>query len=416
MASQRTKLAKPSMTSSSDVPKKASTRAGVKQLVAQVRANSAARNARKGGSIGPFSGVSMVSGAPVSIGNLIRSVTPSVVSTRTGVVITGRDYVMEIGGIASANLNWQFTGGFPLTPAALSTSALRGYFSSYQRFRVLKAVAHYITSSPTSTAGDVLILHHHNHAGPKVNFTSANFLSYCLSTPNAVLSNQWTNFSVPITCSTEYLNTDIFNSEDVQHQSDGEILVYSKGTTNGIAADSPGYLLIDYSIEFDMLMVNPRVLSLPTSLMKWYNIGLGTGVVSPAAKSPLILNANVNSTPDFNVHPVPAGDAAGLIYQVVLDLTVASNPNALNLSNEFLVKIDDTAGPNAIPFALTSGTTLYGVSGILPFMELYPNYDSALAGRPLIWNSAHVNVSLNLGCAISLVGSVNQVFSQANIG
>jgi hypothetical protein len=229
-----------------------------------------------------------------------------------------------------------------------------------------------------------------------------------------VLSNQWTNFSVPIECGTDWLSTDIFNTQEVMHQSAGVLLVYSKGTANGVTPDSPGYLLVDYSIEFDHLMINPRVLTVPTSLMKWYQIGLGTGVISPAIGDRLVLTVNTNNTPDSNVHALPTGDSIGCVYQVVLDISSSANPNAINLATRFGAKLDDGGG--SVNFALTDGTTLYGVSGPLPFLDLYPTYTAAMSGRPLIWQGAGVNVSLSLACSISLVGSVSAVFSQANIG
>lgn len=198
------------------------------------------------------------------------------------------------------------------------------------------------------------------------------------------------------------------------HQADGEILVYSKATANGSAADSPGYLLIDYSVEFDMMMTNPRVLSVPTSLMKWYNIGLNTTIISPAAGDRFFVNALENLTPDQTVHQPPAGDTDGCIYQVVLDMVHVDNPNGLNLLTKFGVKLDDGGG--TIGFPLVSGLTIYGVSGRLPFMDLYPTYNAALSGRPLVWLTASTNVQLGLPCSISLVGSVTAAFSQANIG
>jgi hypothetical protein len=362
----------------------------------------------------PFGGVALSQAAPITVGNTITSTLPSVRSAKNVVTVTGRDFVMAIGGIGSARTNWSLCGGMPMTPAALVASALRGYFNSHEKYKFKRLALHYISSSPTSLSGDVMLLYHVNRGGPKVDHTSNNFLSYAMSTPNAVLGPQWSNKSVNISPGAEWKKTDLLNSEDLDHQSDGEVLVYCRNTTNGTAADSPGYLLIDYSVEFTHLMTNPRLNTLPTNIFKWFNIGLRTPLVT------CVVGERVQFTtysPDGNTgttDSAPAGDVAGCIYQAVLDLQSNYNPNGLNFSTCFASKTDDS---NAlVPFPVQTGTTVYLVSRGLPICDVYPTYAAALAGRPLVYAAAFTAVQTGFGFNLSLCGSVSAAFTQANIG
>lgn len=369
--------------------------------------------------LGPFRGVSEVSSAPVNIGNSLRSVPPIAQVTSTGVKVIGRDFVMPLDGISTAYGNWQFSGGFPITPAALVASVLRGYFSSYQMYRFTRMTAHYISSSPTSLSGDIMFMYHANRGGPKVNKTSTNFMSYVLSNPSGLLGPQWSNHSTALDLSKEWRNTDIFNAEDVQHQSDGDLIVYTRNTTNGSSPDSPGYLVVDYECEFKHQMTNPRILTLPSSLMKWFSLGLRTSTVSPAARDPLIFSIFSFERPDQLVTTAPPGDVRGNVYQLVLNADAFLNPGGVNFATAFGTKSDD-GGTNPASlgnFPLDqSGITLYGVSGPLPVMTLYPTYDAALSGRPLVWLVPAVAVTVGMSFNASLVGSVGSSFLQANIG
>jgi len=368
--------------------------------------------------LAPFAGVSEVDMAPVAIGNTLRSTQAKTLMKNGVVSVVGRDFVTEIGGIGGGITSWCLNGGFPLSPAALVASALRGYFASYQQYRFRRAVVHFITSSPTYTPGDILVLHHDNRGGPKVNHQSANFLSYALSTKAALLGPQWANHSMVVECASEWLNTDLLNSEDVQHQADGEILVYGRATTNVVSGvsnpDSPGFLVLDYVVDFRHMMVNPRVNSLPTALFRWFQTGVKTGSISPAAGDRVLFTAFDQSV-TLNAGTGPAGDVGGNIYQVVFDFgRTPTNPNGLNLNTIFAIKQDDGGGLQVFP--ITNGTTLYLVSFGFPTCELYASYDAVFAGRPMVWLAPQTSVIVGFAIAISLVGSNNAALQQANIG
>lgn len=364
--------------------------------------------------LAPFQGVTEVDTAPVALGNTLRSVPPKV-SVSGGIVnVIGRDFVMPIAGISSNFSTWALSGGMPLTPAALVTSVLKSYFAAYQQYKFKKVNVHFITSSPTSLSGDLVLLHHLNRGGPKVNHNSPNFLAYALSSRSAVLGAQWNNHSMVIPTATDWLSTDILNAEDLQHQSYGEILVYTRGTTNGSVADSPGYLVIDYEIDFRSMMVNPRVNTLPSSLFKWFNLGLSTGSISPLQGSRVIYTGFSAINYPFTSSSSPSGSATGLIYQTIIDLDVSSNPNGLNMATCWSAKTDDGGGFNA--FAVSTGTTFYAVASDFPVVILYPSYDAALSGRPLVWSANFTSIILSTCFLFSLCGSTVNTFTQANIG
>lgn len=371
--------------------------------------------------LAPFQGVSEMSMAPVSIGNSLRSSRPTITQTANSVIVTGRDFVMVVGGVQTSYVGWCLTAGFPLTPACLNASALRGYFQSYERFRFRRAVVHFITSSPTSSSGDVMIMHHTNRGGPKVDHNSSNFMSYAMSTDSAVLGPQWVNHSVDIMPGKplDMCETDIFNTEDLQHQSNGEVLVYTKNTTNGGAADPPGYILIDYVVEFHNRMLNSRIQSLPTALLKNFN-GSFNANGSPNLGDPVQFAVTGINTYSGVAGTAPPGATVGDIYQIVMDLTQPTLTGVVNPLTSFATTgasctTATYAAPTRTVFPLSNGGTYYAIwDGVT--MLMYPNYISALAGNPVVWNITGPGQQLSCPCVYSLVGSKDSTYSQANIG
>jgi len=364
--------------------------------------------------LAPFSGVSELSLAPVNIGNTIRAVKQSVFPSRDGVRVVGRDFVTSIGGTAAVYTNWTFQAGFGLSPVCLNATGLRGYFQTYERYKWNAVRVHYITSSPTSTSGDILIFYHSNHGGPKVDHTSNNFMSYALSTDSAVIGPQWTNHSMVISPSKrDWLDTDLFNAEDVQHQADGEVLIYTRASTNGNQPDEPGYVLIDYDITFERRMLNPRVSTIPSSLFKYtpktFNVGGGPVL----AGDPIVFNMSGIGFYTGVAGVVPVGIQIGDVFQIVFDVQQAFITGA-SFGTSFAVNV--SAGTRLI-YPITTGTTLYAVAGTVTSpgsFILYANYDDAMTGVPMVWNAA-INPAVSTSCTFVCVGSVTPHFAQANI-
>lgn len=399
----------------------------VEKIAEKVRSSQPKKKARAVGSsqtsIAPFKGVTTMELAPVSIGNTIRAAKPKTVSVPNGIRVVGRDYVMAIGGQSVGVTGWALVGGFSLSPMALNASALRGFFQSYERFRWNKCNLHFITSSPTSLPGDILMVYHSNHGGPKVDHSSSNFLSYALSTDAAVLGPQWTNHTVPIIEGIrDWLNTDVLNAEDVTHQADGEVLVYAKGTTNGTAADSPGYLLIDYDVTFERRMLNPRVQTLPSSLFKWFNSGFRFSSSVNQWDTVTFDLGSTNSYTGVAIGP-PPGLQVGDIFQIVLDtsLKIESGVTFATGMSYVIAYSGNLTTSSFAPatYAVTNGCTLYALCASAAgngSFSVYPSYDAVFAGNSLRW--ANTNASQNLTCpgALCCVGSANPAYLQANIG
>ncbi len=386
----------------------------------------AAQPRRGASSFAPFGGLSEISAAPVTIGNTIRSVGQRVMPTANGVRVVGRDFVMAIGGQTTTYLKWCLQAGMALSPIALNASGLRGFFQTFEQYRWNRCVAHYVTSSPTSLTGDVLIVHHKNHGGPKVNHTSDNFLSYALSTDAALIGPQWTNHSIEVVKTPgKLLMTDVLNAEDVEHQADGEILVYCQNTTNGSAADPPGYLLIDYDVTFVNRMLNPRVQTLPSGAFKWFPTVLEFSGVVTAADSVLV---DTNSTRTYAgvTGTVPAGIQVGDVFQVVLDFqnalltgTLSAGSQATMWSvNYGFTGTGATSAPLLAAYAVDTGSTIYAVyrGTANNAFTLYPSYPSLFAGNDLRWSAGSVGLGFAATAIIACVGSINAHYQQANIG
>lgn len=375
--------------------------------------------------MGAFGGVSTMSAAPVNIGNTVRSTKQQVLPVQGGVRVVGRDFIMAVGGQSSTWKEWALQGGMAMSPIALNASGLRGYFQVYQWYRFNRATVHFITSSPTSTAGDILMVYHANHGGPKVDHSSPNFLSYALSTESALIGPQWTNHSVEIISKPgRKLCTDVLNSEDVEHQADGELLVYCRATTNGTLSDSPGYLLIDYDITFYDQMLNPRVSVIPNGVFKWTPVGMVfSGTITQWDEVQFALNGTNTYSGDTSVPPV--GNATGTIYQIVVDLQHAvfggtltsSSPNTMWSVVSGYTGIGATQSFVPITYPFSTGATFYAVMrSDLITIDLYPSYDAVFAGNGLRWNAASAGASMTTAAVVCAVGSITGRYLQASIG
>jgi hypothetical protein len=278
------------------------------------------RAVRSPGSFGP---VSQINTAPVSVGNSVRGSRPRVTQTTNGARVVGRDFAFALSGTAAAVTGFELIGGMPITPCALPSSVLRNYCQMFQKFKVNKIIAHYITSSPTSQAGDVLFYYERDRFAPMPDYSSSNFLPFVLSDPDTIIGPQWTNHSALISPVPEWKTTLYANQTDLNEDAAGTMFFFSK--TN--AANSPGYLLIDYDIEFKQLSVNVRAGVLPVARAQssfvcftWPATLTAGNIVSAAINSGKNI-ANVTSA-------APTGYTAGDVYKVVFQITSSTQVNA----------------------------------------------------------------------------------------
>ncbi len=271
-----------------------------------------------------FGAVSAINTAPVSIGNSVRGSRPKVSQTTNGARVVGRDFAFALSATASAVTNWELIGGMPLTPCVLPSSVLRNYCQMFQKFKVNKIVVHYITSSPTSQAGDVLFYYERDCMAPMQDYSNSSFLPFTLSDPNTMIGPQWTNHSILVNPTFDWKTTLYGNQTDLNEQAAGSIFVYSK--TN--AANSPGYILIDYDISFKELSVNPRAGTLPVARGQSSFICLTNDATTTTAGAAAQWIVTSGKTIANTTSAAPTGAQVGDIYKCRFQVTASTLVNA----------------------------------------------------------------------------------------
>lgn len=346
----------------------------------------------RGGGMGP---VSSISTAPVAIGNSITGSTSKYTNIQNGVRVVGRDF-MFTPVATGAITTWTMVGGTPLSPAAFVDSRIREFQQVYQKYRWKKFCVHYITSSPTSSSGDVMFYYAKNRDSVFLNQTSNFLLPFVISDSNTVLGPQWTNHSACFTISSDWKSTDYGMEADVNEYADGEVFLLSKTAST----DSPGYVLFDYEIEFTGEQVSPRLLTLPLARIQYNQLAVKTsGVKAMGNTNSFILGVN-------NLGGVqsafPSGFAQGDIYKVIMDVTNSTFTvgTAANL-------LEVNVGGSAAAITLSDGFTCYAVATDATTLAFYPNTPSAFVAQntvAFLWGTS-LTFNVNLQIWISLVST-----------
>jgi hypothetical protein len=352
---------------------------------AKVRMQRRTRNTRGGissRSNPTFGAVSTISTAPVAIGNSMRGATPTVVRTSNDSVrLIGRDFAQTAYNSGTAT-NWLPVAGFPLTPNCFVSSVLRNYCQMYNKFKFNKLRLHYITSSPTSSSGDVLFQVNANRTDPLPNWTGANFLPYALSKPETVIGPQWTNHTMEITPKGPARTLDLGQNIDTDYQAQGEVFLYSKTSST----DSPGYLMIDYDVSFFEQSINPKQGLLPNPLLLlqpiqlvWTTLALTANTTQPI---PIIGTRGPGGTA---ISAITSASAfrAGDIYKFVVDLT-NTNMSAYTVSAGSLptaaTLLDEQVNNVNTAITLTDGYTIYITIYSATSMTFHPTFAQAITG------------------------------------
>ncbi len=333
-----------------------------------------------------FGAVSTINTAPIAIGNSMRGATAQVVQSSLGMTrLVGRDYAFTAAGTGSNVTNWQLVGGFPITPACFISSVLRNYTQMYNKFKFNKLRCHYITSSPTTTNGDIMFSNLKNRIDPCWNFTGAAFLPSVLSDPLTIIGPQWTNHTVELNPRGPTRTLDPAANNDVDYQAQGELLLFSKTSST----DSPGYIVIDYDITFYELSVNPRQSILPNPDFIWQP------VIFTVPATTITIGNNISfgmaaastSTTDMGAVDLTASAyfKAGNIYKVYVNATATrqaawtftsgTTPTLANL-------VEETALSNTIALPLTDGFTVYAVIETNSNISWFATLTSAYAVAP----------------------------------
>jgi len=345
-----------------------------------------------------FGPIATVNTAPVAIGNSVRGFKTKVIAAGKTVRVSGRDFAYTPVGTGTVT-TWTLSGGTPLTPAAFSDSSLRQYMQMYQRYRWIKLIAHYITSSPTSANGDVMFYHQKNRNSVFLSQTSSQLLPFVMSDSDTVIGPQWTNHSTELTLTSSWKSTDYGMSSVVDDFSEGDLFLLSKTST----VDSPGYVIIDFIVEFADLQISPRLLALPLPRAQWFQTNLGltaSAITVDTGLNMVVKGNNLSGT----AAGLPTGCSNGDVYKVIIDLTNSSSGSWVNGTPANPLHSEEQGG--SVSVTITDGTTCYAVYNGSVF-NLYANVEGAFVNSGGLNYGASSTITFNYQVWLSLVGTIS---------
>lgn len=360
-----------------------------------------------------FGPISTINTAPVSIGNSVRGSQPRISQTKNGARVVGRDFSNALSSTAAAITGWELIGGFVVTPASLPSSALRNFCLMYNRFKVNKLVVHYITSSPTSQAGDVLFYYQQNSKSPMLDYSNSGFLPTVLSDPTTTIGPQWTNHSISVQVSKEFKTTLYGLNQDTDEDKEGVLYCFSK--TN--SANSPGYILVDYDIEFKELALNPRAGSYPIARINTHFACLTNTSAITASSHSINWGVSSGKTITGATSLQPPGWQVGDIYKVYVQATATPLVNTAwsgtptpTMTN--LLKDEDDQN-----ITLDDGYTLYARFETDGTMWLFSELVSAImkvSNQSIEWQTTITTPSVNLCVAMEFLFNPNSTLMQSS--
>ena len=368
-----------------------------------------------------FGAVSTINTAPVAIGNSMRGSAPQIMrSANDSVRVIGRDFAQTAYNSGTVT-NWLPVAGFPVTPNCFVSSVLRNYCQMYNKFKFNKLRIHYITSSPTSSSGDVLFQVNAGRSDPLPNWTGSNFLPYALSKPETIIGPQWTNHTMEIVPKGPFRNLDLGQNLDIDYQAQGEVFMYSKTSST----DSPGYLLIDYDITFAEMAINPKQGLLPNPLLLLQPCQLTWATTAYTANTTAVQLLSFGTTGSGNT-TIPAISSStafkpGDIYKYSIDATNTNTGGWTFGSGSATLStlISETVNGTSTAMTLVDGYTLYLVAqsatNVIPFTNIACAFTASsrlTAGATYTAaayndNSHSPNAGVWLMGFISYVGSIN---------
>jgi hypothetical protein len=288
---------------------------------------------------------------------------------------------------------------------AFGDSGIRQYMQMYQKYRWRKCVVYYITSSPTTSSGDVMFYYGKNRDSVFLNQTSSFLLPYVLSDPSTVIGPQWTNHAAVLDVKGTWKSTDYGMGDALNDYSDGEIFLLSKTTTT----DSPGYVLFDYEVEFAEMQISPRLLSLPLPRAQYSCLALTTnGAATAGGEADFI--ATVGTIINGSTSAFPASAVVGDIYKIIFDNTNSTYTTG-TASNLLKFPFNNSASST---LTISDGLTMYGIVDGNSTLSLYPTSTAAYALSDAIQWQTSQTPSVNIIVWISLVGSISNTDLKPN--
>jgi len=368
-----------------------------KKIAKMTRAISSGRNPT-------FGNVSTINTAPVAIGNSMRGLTARTVVTKDGMKVIGRDYCFTVASTGTVT-NWILSGGCPLSPFSFASAVLQNCARMYARYKISSMTFHYITSSSTSQTGDVLFYLRKNEGQTMPQPTASTFLNYVLSDSNTVIGPQWTNHSATFdTRNTKWLSTDYGATSEIDTYNQYDFFLYSKTS----AANSPGYLIVDYEYDFREISLNPRNGNIS-------EVGGAKSMWTPASISVSGVKVG-NTTPVQGVSDTAwAGGVTisnittslGDVFEFVLDVTnsLFSATNAGTFANQVYTNDTNLVTYKTLAFTLTDGMVFYLVDNGTN-LTFYSNRDSAFGNGPAILCSISATYAEKIRGYVKIIGSV----------
>lgn len=373
-----------------------------------VKTKMAKRTSKKSG----FGPVSAINTAPVSVGNSVQGSAPRVTQTTDGARVVSRDFAFALSATAAGVTGWELIGAMPVTPAVLPSSILRNYCQMFNKFKVNRIAVHYITSSPTSQAGDVMLYYEKDRTAPMCDYSNSSFLPYVLSDPNTIIGPQWTNHTVVLRPTKDWKTTLYGNEPDLNEDAEGTLFFFSK--TN--AANSPGYLLIDYDIQFKELSVNPRAGSLPIARGQATFVGLSSpsNSITTGTGATWVWTSVKNITGATSA--APTGAIPGDIYKLVVQYTATIPAGNTAWSGSVTPTTSNMLQYGGTNRALTidDGLTLYLSYNTVSSLQMFPTLEAAVTNSDAIeWQTSITTLVFSLCAEIHLVRNVTDLTQSA---
>jgi len=303
-----------------------------------------------------------------------------------------------------SNTGWTCVCGMPLTPVAMSSTALKQFLNLYAYYKVNVLVAHYITSAPTSSNGDVLLYFQKSHADPMVNWGSSNFLPFVMSDDSSIIGPQWTNQSSMYRPEPVWIKTDYLTGDSLGDEAIGDLFLFSKTSSTS----SAGYVILDYEIEFRDLQLNIKNTLFPVVRAQWTNVAVGTASVVAVTGSTEFAVSTYGNNLDGSVSAFPYSAAIGDVYKCFIDIK-SSSLTTVTAANLLVY------GVNVNTLTVTNGFTCYVVIANSSTLVFYPTYQAAMATTNPFFYGVTATIAFTLQTWLSLVGSTGGTVSQANM-
>lgn len=347
-----------------------------------------------------FGPVSTINTAPVAIGNSLRGTRPITTVISDGLRAVGRDFAFAAQATVAAANGWTLVGGMPLTPSVLPSSTLRNYVQMYSKFKINAMNVHYITSSPTSQAGDIMFYHERDRCGPMIDWTNNSFLPYVLSDPHTIIGPQWTNHTLSVIPTDDFNSTDYGENLDLNEDTAGSIFIFSKTSS----ASSPGYIILDYDITFKELCVNPRAGILPVARGQWWATCFGRTAAAVTNGTTTVQVSVQGNTIAGTAAASPTGITVGDVYKVIFDVTnsTVSGVNAAwtNVLTTNLLAYHTVSTSTGV--TVDDGFTCYALwDGT--YMNLYATIENAVNDGQKFYFATTATITFNVCVEISLV-------------